>query len=516
MAYLFKKIERRVIPNWRSFKKTVSLGEINPENIILKTKTPIGAIKYFIDDWKEEKTIASASELLSAAFVNNIEKSEVLISAAEFILKMPESTTEPQKELAEYIIHGESDYFRRSKIEEIDFSERIELYSIKHAREKINRLKKLRNGFPYNPIVYVDLARMYNTIGQNEKATYNLEIAYNLAPENRFVLRTIARHLIHIENIEEAHDILRKSRLVTVDPWLATVEITLAMLRNRHSRFIKRGFEMIDSNNFSPFSITELASTLGTLELISGGRKNSKKLFRKALIAPNDNSLAQVEWAINSENLFEVDLNNYKNVNNNYEAIALDNYHEQNWELAYENSVRWFFDLPFSSRPVMFGAHIAATILDDHKGAIRLLNAGLVSNPNNESLLNNIAYSLAKENRIEDAKKYIDKIYGLTGLENTIELCVSATKGLVLYKEGKIDEGRKLYLDVIEKAKGIKNHYYNWLAILNLATEELIIKSGFLEQIMDVVKLIPKETGHIDIDLMKKKVEKEYVEIKNK
>jgi hypothetical protein len=129
--------------------------------------------------------------------------------------------------------------------------------------------------------------------------------------------------MAHFGDIEAAHDILRKNSATKYDPWLLASEIAFATVRNKTSNFMKTGGEMISSKNSSPFSISELASSISTVELLNGKRKKSRDLLESALISPNDNSLAQIEWINNKEDFFELDIKRFK-VDNNFEALTLD------------------------------------------------------------------------------------------------------------------------------------------------------------------------------------------------
>ena len=142
-------------------------------------------------------------------------------------------------------------------------------------------------------------AVFYTIIGQEEKAKRAIKNALFLAPENRFVLRSMARFFVHLgeEGIAFAHDTIKRSQITKHDPWIIATEISLATLRQRSSTLAKSGLQLVESGLFHPFNISELASSLATLELKNGKIKNSKKLFINSLTSPNDNSLAQAEWA---------------------------------------------------------------------------------------------------------------------------------------------------------------------------------------------------------------------------
>ena len=63
--------------------------------------------------------------------------------------------------------------------------------------------------------------------------------------------------------------------------------------------------------------LSELASSIGTVELLYGSNKKSRELFKKSLISPNDNTLAQVEWAATKDKNLDVDASGF-NVEMNF------------------------------------------------------------------------------------------------------------------------------------------------------------------------------------------------------
>ena len=61
---------------------------------------------------------------------------------------------------------------------------------------------------------------------------------------------------------------------------------------------LKDAKRILMSERFSPFSLTELRAGVGSVELLAGDRRRSRRLFEASLEDPNDNSLAQVEWGL--------------------------------------------------------------------------------------------------------------------------------------------------------------------------------------------------------------------------
>jgi tetratricopeptide (TPR) repeat protein len=410
MATFFENKDRRVIPNWRSFNKTVMLGELDfPYKNIIKEDIPL-SIDSYIEDFMKNRTCAYAGDLISAAVVNGFEKHDVVLDAAKFVIANKQYSTKSQISLAERII---SRSFTSKKnlfeLETFSIEEMESYFNPIHIRRKIHKLKELTKNFLFNPIIWVELSRQYSIIGQEKQAISAMKAALQLAPENRFVLRSAVRLFAHYDDLELSHDIIRKCKLTNIDPWLTSAEISLATLRGRTSRFMKRGSEMVFSRNFTPFSFTELASSLGTVELMNGSKKKSRDFFQNALLSPNDNSLAQVEWASKLDEQLDINPANYK-VKHNFEALALDNFNNLKLDDALRNSFHWFLDMPFSKRPAMLGSHIC-DLLNEKEKSRDFLKAGLISHPNDAQLLNNLGYSFALDNNTEEALTYINKAF---------------------------------------------------------------------------------------------------------
>lgn len=501
MAIINEKKERRLIPNWRDFSTTISLGELDASSIIPIIK-PNLAIDDYIEDFRENESMPFAADLLSAAVVNGFTDNTEVRNAAQFIFDRKNQATHSQFDISKNILSTKDDTFI-CEIEEITIKQLAQCLPEQEYRDKIKRLKQYVIDFPYNPIAWVELSRCYSILGHERQAVRTMKIAVQLAPDNRFVLRCAVRLFSHYYELDLAHDILRKNNITNLDPWIMSAEISVANLRGRNSKFIKRGVELIDSKNLSPFSITELASSIGTIELLSGDRKKSKKMFNKSLIAPNDNSLAQIEWVLNNKDKSLIDKEQI-NIEGklNFEARARSNYSDKNLIEALNNTCRWFCDMPFAKRPILFGSGIA-DLLNDRKFSIDFLKLGLIAHSTDAQMLNNIAYYLSLENNTQDAKKYIERV-NRNGLSKLNEICLTATQGLICFRENKVDEGRQYYLQAIEEANNESDKYNMYIALLNYAREEIIAKTDEIESVMQIVFKMP-EINDDDVSLKKLK-----------
>lgn len=518
MANLFIDKDRRVIPNWRSFGKTSVLGELNSfQNNWTEKPLEVGIDDYLID-WRLNKTTIHASDLLSASIVNNYTEEKEVIEAAEFILKNKLTATFSQIELANRILNKKTIFDPSRNLESINLNDINSIINIDATKFKIKETKKLIAKYPFNAIYYVELSRYYSILGQEEKSIESMQTAIHLASENRFVLRSASRLFAHVnyddnEYLDYVLKKLRKSTLTKKDPWLLSAEISLSTLRGRSSNLIKKGIQLINSKNISPFSYSELASAIGTEELLSGSHKKSKQFFNHALISPNDNSLAQIEWASSKDNRIKVDSSSI-NIKMNHEALALENYQEGDYHLAVHNTTKWLKDMPFSKRPVMFGSNIATTILKDNEKSISILKTGLISHPNDPQIINNLAYAYALNNKPDVALDELSKLKE-TNYEKATQACLIATKGLAQFRKGHHELGRKNYLRAMEITKDINDKELNWIAILNYAREEVMAKSIFAGDVMNAVSKIPNIESNVEISTLKKEVIELY-DIQNK
>lgn len=495
MADLFEKKDRHVIPNWRSFENTAKLGELNGSRGIKLDSSFRPDISDLIEDWNDSKSIGVAGDILGVALVCNQENNPTVKDISHFVLQNKNIATKAIIEAAENVLNPKNSIIELNfDINSPDiFDDKTNLLEI-HI--KINTLKRKLIDNPYNPINWVDMARLYSILGQEKKAERAIKNALFLSPENRFILRSVARFFVHIGDFDFAHDIIRKSELTKHDTWLLATEISLAALRERNSKFAKSGLKIVESDNFHPFNITELASALATLEMENANIKQSKKLFEKSLIKPNDNSLAQAEWASQEDKKFNFINPSQFQLINSFEAMAMDFSEQKKWKESIECSKKWFFDLPFSRTSVLFGNEIASRKLKDHNQAVEVAKLGLISHPHDAHLLNNIIYSLCLQNKTDEAKKYLDLVKKEDmHANNDTAICLTATRGLYVFRKGLHDIGRQLYLESMRMSQASGNNYLNSLALINYTREEIILG---IEDMSEIIPNLQKIAKHYD------------------
>lgn len=514
MANLFYDQERDIIPHWHSFIVTTALGELNSIESESKIKREKYSLNEYIIEFKKNKTLSYAADLISASIVNNQIENDDVLKAAKFIIENSKFSTHSQLILANKIIEPNT----KTKNELFNEIKDLNNFSIKSYYERIRELKNKLILYPYNSVLLVELSRYYSIVGEKNKAINAMQRAIHLDKNNRFILRSASRLFTHYntddnEYLKYIHKILNSSSLLKTDTWLMATEIAISNKLKKNSKYIKNGMKIIESKIYSPLNITELCSSIATVELYNGSHKNSRKLFNKSMSNPNANSFAQVIWASTLDKLIKIeDLNNMKVLSGD-EAVARANYQKENFSESFNSSVKWFIDQPFSTEPAIFGSFVASSLTKNYKDSISIASAGLMSNPHDATLLNNIAYAYALDNNIEEAKKNISKIK-VSLLNNDSKICFKATKGLIAFRSNEISIGRDLYHEAIIDARNDNNKVLNFTAILNLTREEILF--GSMEEATYLINLVNELPAQSDIairilkkdvlDLYKKKL----------
>lgn len=476
MASLFQDIERRVIPNWRNYRDTCAIGELGSYSLKAYPNHTF-KIEEYVNDWKGNRDILFAGELISAAVSNGQMGLDEVTDAAEYIIKNKEKASTVQLKLAGCVIR-EAEQMQ----DENDSSGLLDkLLGTEKTIGDIILLKERIRQYPYNPILYVEISRCYLLLGQVDKATRMMSIARQLGTHNRYVTRSAARLYLDIGDKDAAHEVVVRNEMVKEDPWLLASEISISLVRERFSKYIKKSAGILNSSKFDAFSLSELASTIGTVELLDGSRKKSRDYFKQALILPNDNSFAQAEWAKAHSIPLDITGAKSKQVQRNFEAQCIYKYYSDQYEDALNESVVWLYDMPFSLNATLLGSEIAYLHLKKYDVAEKILRVGLKCRPKDVVLLNNLAYCYARDNKLTEAEellKVIDSLKKDEKIEST-EVCCKATRGLVAYRRKNIEEGRRLYLEAarMTKEEGLSIDY-NQNALLNFFREELLASEG--------------------------------------
>ena len=324
-------------------------------------------------------------------------------------------------------------------------AERIEAASkdfVKHARSL------LAIDFA-NPVLLMDTARELTALRQERAALRYVRAAVALAPKSRFVLRSAARYYLHIGENEIAHDLLRRSPLIGLDPWVQASEIAVATVRGQTSTLAKQTIRVLSEAKQVGAEVSELASAVGTIELLSGSDKKAKILFKHALSHPNDNSLAQAEWAATKLKLVVDHLALQTPMS--FEANSHNAYRHQQISEAIEHAALWARDEPFASRPMDTQCYLLSL---EGRYAEALVAAKVAHDLDGDELgpALNLLFSKIQAGDLDDAMGDFLRLSRHQDLKQYAHHYL-ANGGALAYALGDFENGRQLYQRAIRAAR---------------------------------------------------------------
>ena len=350
--------------------------------------------------------------------------------------------------------------------------------------QKISSIKAMLVNYPNNPLLWVELGRHYLLLGQLEPSNRAIETAVALAPAQRFVLRSAARFFIHKKEPDRALAILERNQIFQRDPWLMAAQIAISQVAGRTSLHVKKAEKMSGSSQFSPLQVSELSSALGSLELSQGNSRFARRYFRQSLMDPTENALAQAIWSQQHLSHLEVPLERLHQ-QGTFEANARQAYAEHRWRDTLEACASWLTDEPFSSRPAVLGSFVSAVTMEDFGRSELFCRMGLRANPHHPLLNNNLAVALACQGKVEEAQSVFGSIPS-NPKETDQAPAITATLGLLAYRSGRVEEGRKLYRQAIELAGNDKR--LRAMAVVHYGMEELRVVSPPSEELLRVAE----------------------------
>lgn len=461
MSTILDDPERRTVPRWRPWREAVRLGDLDAatERRVPQDPNPRDLMRLKVA-WETSQALPFAGDFVGAAFASG--EPEIAKEAAHFLLSSRSVVSKAARDLAELIL--------AEKTAGASALTDPPPVTPEERHKRIHDLRTSLREFPRNPLAHMDLALEYAALGQANAALKPVEIALRLAPGSRFVLRSASRFFLHFDDRERAHDILRRAGPVKTDPWLLAAEIAVASAAGRTSSLVKTGRQILVSQDFPPVHISELASAIGTLEWNAGNRRLFRRLFRQALQDPTENTVAQAGWISRRIGDLGRDPRVF-DTPRSYEARAWADIVEGKWIESLAAADLWLRDEPFAKRPAAFGSWAAQVTLSDFETAARFARHGLLTHPHDFTLLNNLAVSLANLGQVNEALQIFETI-DPADAEALDKPTYFATKGLIQFRLGLLDEGRRLYRAAISEADSTKDTQAAVWALLHFAREE--------------------------------------------
>lgn len=459
MKNLFGMKTRYLLPRWVPSSAMAKTLFGKPNFLPLKDHVDLNLLVKTIEDWKFYKTNLFAREVVTISKLLDF-RSEDVIEAEDFLYKNNQT-------LAINIHSKLVDHENFFSINEI----------IKKSRAKLNVI-------PEDPFSNLDMAFCYTVLRDIDKARRYMSIALKYGSENIFIMRSVVRFLLHVEDDSEiALFHLRKLLNIKQFPSLIAPEIAISECLGVKPRFLRKGSLLLKKNDPKSWSMSELHSVFSTLDIRNGYFKSAKTNAQKALISPNENSLAQVVTLFEFE--FKESLLSFEEMNA-HETQAIISYLNGDFKNSEIYCNQWKKFQPFSSKPYLFLSGIYYfSQLQPGKAVNELLNC-INKLGEDFTLINNLVFYLIKNNELDSALKYLEILKSklLSPGEKAI---YQATLGLFLMKVGEVLIGEELYENSFHLFRQMKNFHM-----------EIRAKYFFLEEKLklDVDQFI-KEISHL-------------------
>lgn len=454
--------KRRLIPRWtrrvldRPLALThvpVPLAEPSEEQLVER-----------VEESKTDTSMGVLGDLISLAMFPTARAH--LVEVAQGILDRRSDASEGMIALAELVASGQL----RSRLD---------------ARTGgLASLRLVLRDAPDDVPALLDVAQLHAANGKVRAADRALAAAVQLAPQNRDVLRTRVRFLVHVGRPDEAHALLVKHPSVSSDPWLMASEIAVADSAAANPRLLGKARRLLLSSEAKDPLMGELAGAVAAVEIKGGNFKSARALYRRALTSgPTANLLAQVA---NDAPVIGLPIEHalFSSEERAYEAHVIEAYRTSDFGRAEGAAMMWHREEPFSSRPLLLLSFLSSC-RGDAEVALKWTSLGLRGEPKDAALWGNQAYALAALNRLDEAQYSLDQC-SRHDLKTHLPQ-VLATHGMILLRRGCYEEGTELYnrailkLDELQKPQQgalCKAFFAREMSLLELSGREIALQQA--------------------------------------
>lgn len=423
---------RRLIPRWRPISKTLRTSEPAPASTQPQISVPGDAalLDQSIIAWRANHSAGYLGDIL--AFGLHAELIPRVLDVAHQAKAAGLPITPVQLALVEALQSEQPVVARDSDAQSGKFP----------FQRRIRELRQLLRIAPGSTFALLDYAQLQAAIGRPDIARRALNSARTLAPNNRIVLRTTARFLVHTGDVDAAHAIIRRHAGAATDPWLLASEIALSDVAGKPSAFLARSRRLLAGSRIAPATLTELAGAIASAELGAGQIKAARAALRLALRQPNDNVVAQAQVERKHLGIALDEPKTRSVIETSAEAQLSDAWDALDIDRAEQWALAWHDEEPFSSRPIQFLTSLYS-LRGDFSEARHWVMAGILADPKDSGMLVNLAFVEAALDRREEAERAVRRAASITGEWQAPFL--SATRGLLAMKANALEEADSLY-----------------------------------------------------------------------
>lgn len=436
-----------VLPPWLPFYVAATQREIGVAPVIMHSPGAgivTANVGFFetMEEFRMDPSIFLATELLGTARILN--------------------ETGAARELAEYVLGNPlAGPLATEFAREVLGGGTPRQVSTDHKAGIASNKARLSN-FPRDAITWVEQARLYCIRGHNDKAEKSMQVALQLAPQDRFVVRAAIRLFVHNGKWDRALHIANQAYQQSGDPLIFGPLVSVAThLKKLPAKLSSIGNASLASPDI--FLHAETLAALGALDLTKGADQRSKRFFKRAWEDPTKAVIGHSQWVLRRHHQ-SLGVAHKIDFSQSLQALSYMRFEMLDFKGSTEASVEWALEEPFSRAPYIL-ATIAAGHDEHFERAAELAKEGLIANPKDSILINNFVFSKLRAGDVQSAEEYIGHILPL--INQPEEIGGLATYGLFLMSSGRILEGSSCYERAIAKAVAAENTRLIVLATLN-------------------------------------------------
>ncbi|MFC6635309.1 hypothetical protein [Microbulbifer taiwanensis] len=450
---------RQLIPRWHTSKKAFRMlfPTVGQENFP-KVEASDFRLEPSVEQWKSNRNINNALDLYLRLWQAGISDHEAIPEIYSYLEENRASLSSvvsnllfPEDKSLEF---GGGQYVIRKDL----------------VSQIIGQLKKSVREYPDDPLSWMDLAFYYSVTGDNEKSRKCATIGSKLAPSHPFVARTYSRYLVHHEEGDAALAALRRTGLVKSHPLIASAALSVSSVFELSRVDVKSAKKIMSSYSGHPVMLSDLAASLGTLEIKNGALKNGKKLLNFALSNPSENAVAQCQWLYHKHGIY---LSESKNLSiKSIEGEATLSYVEGRFAECRENLLGLYAFQPFSESPIVDAGYMSIVALRDPGFVVKLSEGRVPSSSMSFLELNNLIVAKAQLGMVDQLSIELRHLSEKLDKSNeNLAATYLATLGLCEFSRGKACLGSALYEKSIEKFIESKSEHGEALAKLFYAEQ---------------------------------------------
>ena len=433
---------RQLIPRWHTSRKVFQLHYLQAEGITgINTKNvdDYWLIKA-ISEWKNNPTDYNASDV----YVRLIQEERTDHAIYDQVYKQLLGN-----------LHNLSDAMRDIVTPRLRQSDTGKYYSTEKDKVFliIKKLKSIVKEYPHDALTWLDLGFYYSIIGEAEKAEEAARIANVLAPQNPFIARGFSRFLLHNNEVEKAVWSLKKTGLSKDHPLIASALLSINNAFSMKEANPSDARKLIDKYQGDPQMLSELLASLGTLEIQNGAVKKGKKNFERALLLPTENVLTQSSWLHHKHQINMPNIDLIKTI----ESEVNNHYSKKDYDGCREKLMDLYNFQPYSVGSLTDAGYISMVALNEPQFVVEnSLNYNLNRNTTFGEL-NNLLVAKIMLGNIDNVDHDLQLLISKADKsDEDIMGTLRATAGMVLLKQGLVEDGYRFYDESINTFKKSK------------------------------------------------------------